>query len=210
MQRMLLAVLVTSLGVAGSVQAQRPQVVSSPSRWVLNGHSTAAFGTSVGDAELGDLKTSAGLGGGVRVGYMVSPRLMAYAGFDMAKQAINDADFSGDFGLTHLEAGARLSFPVRGSKAMPYVGVWAGRRSLSTTVDVVQTGGQADLSFSGLAAGVSGGMQYFLSPRLALDGGLSVGVGKMGNVKLAGQGRSLPAAGNTTTARLQFGANWYP
>ena len=49
-----------------------------------------------------------------------------------------------------------------------------------------------------------------MSPGLALDGGLSVGVGKMGNVKLDGQQRTLTGLGNTTTTRLQFGANWYP
>jgi hypothetical protein len=49
-----------------------------------------------------------------------------------------------------------------------------------------------------------------VSPRLALDGGLSVGVGKMGNIKVAGEKRNPPALDNTTTTRLQFGANWYP
>ena len=49
-----------------------------------------------------------------------------------------------------------------------------------------------------------------MSPKLALDGGLSVGVGKMGNIKVAGQKQVAPALDNTTTTRLQFGANWYP
>jgi hypothetical protein len=214
MQRMLVAVLVVSLGAVGSAQAQHPRPVHSPSRWVLNGHSVAALGTTVGLAGAGgtgDLKTAAGLGGGVEVGYLITPRLTAYAGFELAKQGIDVAGLGGDFGLTHLEAGARLSFPVRGNKAMPYVGAWVGRRSLSTTVDNFNTGGTSDLSVSGLAAGVRGGMQYFVSPKLALDGGLSVGIGKMGNVKIDGQRLTVPGdLKNTTTTRLQFGANWYP
>lgn len=211
MQRYILAVLAASFGLAGSAQAQRAHPVQLPtSRWVINGHSTAALGTSVSDGE-DNLNTSRGLGAGIEVGYRIMPRLLAYAGFDIAKQAIDVVGLDGDFGLTHLEAGARLSFPIQRSKMMPYLGAWVGRRSLSTTVDNFVTGASSDLSFSGLAIGASGGTQYFVSPKLALDAGLSVGVGKLGNVKVDGQrqegGEILH---NTTTTRIRFGANWYP
>jgi hypothetical protein len=210
MQRLVLAVLAASLGLAGSAHAQRPHAVRPPSsRFVLNGHSTAALGTSVGD-EFGSLNTSAGLGGGVEVGYLITPRLLAYAGLDIAKQAIDVVGLAGDFGLTHLEAGARLSFPIPHSKVMPSVGGWVGRRSLSTTVDNFDTGASSDLSFSGLGVGATGGVQVFVSPKLALDGGLSVGVGKMGNIKVDGQRQDWGTPDNTTTTRIKFGANWYP
>jgi hypothetical protein len=210
MQRFMLAVLAASLGLAASAHAQRPHAVRLPSsRWVLNGHSTAALGTSVGDAG-GSINTSSGLGGGIEVGYRVTPRLLAYAGFDLAKQAIDVTGLEGDFGLTHLEAGARLSFPIARSKAMPYLGLWAGRRSLSTTVDDFDTGTSSDLSMSGMAVGASGGVQVFVSPKLALDGGVSVGVGRMGNVKVDGQRQDWGTPDRTTTTRIRFGANWYP
>jgi len=209
MQRLLLAVLATALGFATTAHAQRPHAVRLPSRWVINGHSTAALGTSVGDAG-GSINTSTGLGGGVEVGYRVTPRLLAYAGFDLAKQAIDVAGLDGDFGLTHLEAGARLSFPIARSKAVPYLGLWAGRRSLSTTVDDFDTGTSSDLSMSGMAVGASGGVQVFVSPKLALDGGVSVGVGRMGNIKVDGQRQDWGTPDRTTTTRIRFGANWYP
>lgn len=211
MQRLVLAVLVASFGFTGSVYAQRPHPVAQPSsRWVINGHSTAALGTSVSD-QFDNLKTSSGLGAGIELGYRVTPRLLAYAGFDIAKQAIDVAGLDGNFGLTHLEAGARLSFPIPHSKVLPYLGAWVGWRSLSTTVDNFDTGVSSDLSFSGLALGGSGGMQLFLSPKLALDGGVSVGFGKLGNVKVDGQRQEGgDILNNTTTMRLRFGANWYP
>jgi hypothetical protein len=210
MQRLMLAVVAVALGLAAPAYAQRPHALRLPSsRWVLNGHSTAALGTSVGDAG-GSINTSSGLGGGVEVGYLVTPRLLAYAGFDLAKQAIDVAGLEGDFGLTHLEAGARLSFPIARSKAMPYVGLWAGRRSLSTTVDNFDTGASSDLSMSGMAVGASGGVQVFVSPKLALDGGVSVGVGRMGNIKVDGQKQDWGTPDRTTTTRIRFGANWYP
>ena len=210
MQRILLAALAASFGIAGSAHAQRQHAIRPPSsRWVINGHSTAAFGTSVGDAT-GSLNTSTGLGGGAEVGYLVTPRLLAYAGLDIAKQAIAVPGLEGDFGLTHLEAGARLSFPIARSKAMPYIGAWVGRRSLSSTVDNFDTGGTSSISLSGLALGASGGVQVFVSPKLALDGGLSLGVGKMGKVKVDGERQDWGTPDNTTTTRLRFGANWYP
>ena len=210
MQRLVLAVLAAALGLATPAHAQRPHAVRPPSsRWVINGHSTAALGTSVGDAG-GSINTSSGVGGGVEVGYLVTPRLLAYAGFDLAKQAIDVEGLEGDFGLTHLEAGARLSFPIARSKAMPYVGLWAGRRSLSTTVDNFVTGASSDLSMSGMALGASGGVQVFVSPKLALDGGVSVGIGRMGNIKVDGERQDWGTLDRTTTTRIRFGANWYP
>jgi outer membrane protein with beta-barrel domain len=203
MQRIITAVLAASLGLTAPVVAQT-------SHWVLNGHSTAALGTGVGD-DFGSINTSSGLGAGVEVGYRVTPRLVAYAGVDVAKQAIDVLGLDGDFGLTHIEAGARLSFPIPHSKSLlPYVGAWVGRRSLSTTVDNLDTGTSSDLSLSGLAVGASAGMQVFVSPKLALDGGLSLGVGKMGNVKVDGQKEDWGTPNNTTTTRIRFGANWYP
>lgn len=211
MQRVLLAVLVTSLG-AGTVQAQRPQVVRQPSRWVINGHSVAGLGTSVAPANGGgfEFKTSAGLGGGVQVGYMITPRLTAYAGYEIIKQAIDVVGLEGDFGLKHLEAGARLSFPVRNSRMMPYLGGWIGRRSLTSTLEDFETGQEADYSLSGLAGGVSGGIQYFLSPKLSLDGGLSFGLGKFSTEKVDGHQTEVPPVKSTTTTRVQFGASWRP
>jgi hypothetical protein len=210
MQRIILAVVAATLGFAGSASAQHSQQPVLPSsRWVLNGHSTAALGTSVGD-DFGSIDTHSGLGAGVEVGYRVTPRLLAYAGVDIAKQGINEVGLDGDFGLTHIEAGARLSFPITGSKLMPYIGGWVGRRSLTTTVDDFETETSSDLSLSGFGGGASGGVQFFVSPSLALDGGVSLGIGKMGNVKVDGHKEDWGTPNNTTTTRIRFGANWYP
>jgi len=210
MQRIILAVLATSFGLAGSAQAQRQHPVVRPAaRWVINGHSSMALGTSVTDA-FNEVKTSSGLGAGIEIGYRVTPRLLTYAGLEINKQPVDGFDLEGDFGLTHLEAGARLSFPMAHSKMMPYVGAWVGHRSLSTTVDDLDTGFSSHLSLSGLAAGASGGVQMFVSPKLALDGGLSIGIGKMGNIKFDGMKQITQNLDNTTTTRIRFGANWYP
>jgi hypothetical protein len=207
MQRIILAALVATFGLAGTAVAQRASFPSS--RWMLGGHSMAALGTSVGDA-FNSIDTRGGLGAGVEVGYLITPRLVAYAGVDIAKQPIDEFGLAGDFGLTHLEAGARLSFPVPRSKVLPYVGAWVGRRSLTTTVEDFENGTENDLSLSGIGFGGSAGVQVFVTPFLALDGGVSLGFGKMGNVKVDGQKEDWGTPDNTTTTRLKLGANWYP
>ena len=210
MQRIILAVLVASIGTVASAQAQRPHTTRLPSRFFINGHSVAAFGTSVTPEGWDALKTSTGLGGGVQIGYAITPRLTAYAGYEIAKQPVDMFGLEGDFGLSHLEAGAHLSFPVKNSRLSPYVGAWVGRRSLTSTLDDLDNGTSQDFSLSGMAAGVSGGMQYFLTPALALDGGVSLGMGKFGNVKIDHQRQIMPPIGNSTTMRVQFGASWHP
>jgi hypothetical protein len=210
MQRLVLAVLAASIGLAGSAHAQRPR---AGSRRAPAGCSTATRPPRSVPPSAMPAATStppAASAAASRWGYLVTPRLLAYAGFDLAKQAIDVTGLAGDFGLTHLEAGARLSFPIRHSKALPYLGLWAGRRSLSTTVDNIDTGASSRLSMSGMAVGGSGGVQMFVSPKLALDGGLSVGVGKLGNVKVDGQHQDWGTLDNSTTTRIRFGANWYP
>ena len=209
MQRFILSALAL-IGFAVPANAQRPHAIGTPSsRWVINGHSTAALGTTIGDAQ-GHITTSTGLGAGIEVGYRVTPRLLTYAGLDLAKQGIDVVGLTGDFALSHLEAGARLSFPVTRSKAVPYVGLWVGRRSLGSTREDLVTGTSSHLSMSGMAIGASGGVQLFMSPKLALDGGLSVGTGRLGTIKVDGQQQDWGTPDRSTTTRIRFGANWYP
>jgi hypothetical protein len=174
MQRTLLAVLVASMMGAVTAEAQRPHTVKPPARWVINGHSVAALGTSVTPEAGGfGLKTSSGIGGGVQVGYMITPRITAYAGYEIAKQAVDVTGLAGDFGLSHLEAGAHVSFPVRNSRVLPYVGGWVECGAHSTLEDF-DTGQAADYSLSA-SRRPERRMQYSSRPR-CLNGALSVGL----------------------------------
>jgi Outer membrane protein beta-barrel domain len=214
MQRKILAGLALAL-VAGvspaQGQGQRPRTVHLPSRWMFNAHSVAAFGASVTDpVELGTLRTGLGPGGGVQVGYAITPRLTAFASAEAAKQGSRTDGIIGDFKLTHLEVGARLGFPLRSESAMqPYLLATVGRRSLSTNLRDFE-GNTGRIALSGLTVGVGGGVQYFLSPHLALDGGVNVGFGRFGGT-LSENGFSVPVPKleRTTIARILFGVNWY-
>ena len=211
MRRMILIALVAALAGASAAEAQRPRTIELPSRWMLNAHTVAAFGTSVQDPlAIQTLKTGLGGGGGVLVGYAITPRLTAFAGADVVKQGSRTPGLVGHFKLTHLELGARMSFPLRGSsRVLPYAMASAGRRSLSTTV-VDLAGNTARIGLSGLTLGVGGGAQYFLSPALALDGGVNVGFGTFGgDVVVNGQRFPVPDLEGSTVTRVLLGVNWY-
>jgi hypothetical protein len=211
MKRMLLAGLALALAGTSTAQAQRARAVQLPARWMLNAHSVAAFGASVTDpGELGTLRTGLGPGGGFQVGYAITPRLTAFAGVEAAKQGSRTDGIVGDFKLTHIEAGARMTFPLRGeSRVLPYAMATVGRRSLSTNLrDLLGNTGRIGLN--GLTVGLGGGLQYFLSPQLALDGGVNVGFGRFGGT-LTDNGVSVPVPRleRTTIMRVMFGVNWY-
>jgi hypothetical protein len=210
MQRQILVALAVLAAGAGTAEAQRPQAVRLPSRWMLNAHTVAAFGASVNEpTQLGTLRTGLGPGGGFQVGYAITPRLTAFAGVEAAKQGSRTDGIVGHFRLTHIEVGARMSFPLRDSRVLPYAMATVGRRSLSTTLRDF-AGNTGGIGLSGLTAGVGGGMQYFLSPTLALDGGLSVGFGRFGgHLTENGVKYDVPRLDATTVMRLTAGVNWY-
>ena len=222
MRIMFIALLLPTVGVGTvAAQAHRPGAGAAlhapaspqPTGFMLNAHTVAAFGTSAGDAtQLDDhpITTGIGPGGGVQVGYAFNRTVMVFASADIAKQSSTRQDLPGNLGLTHVDLGARVNVPVHSSRVLPYAMASVERRSLGTNVEDDVTGAETKVSFSGFSLGVGGGVQYFMSPKLALDAGVSVGFGKLGTLKVDGQKEQTPQLNNSTTARLLFGMNWYP
>ncbi|HYC33109.1 MAG TPA: outer membrane beta-barrel protein [Gemmatimonadales bacterium] len=212
MTRTILAGLAAALlAGSGTAHAQRPQATRLPTRWMLNAHTVAAFGTTVRDPlAITTLRTGLGAGGGLTVGYLLTPHLTAFASADVTKQSSRTIGLVGDFRLTHIEAGARVSLPVRSApNLVPYALAAVGRRSLGTTV-VDLEGNTAKIGLSGMTVGLGAGAQYFLSPALALDAGATLGLGTFGgSVTINGVKTPVPDLQRSTVTRLMFGVSWY-
>lgn len=191
-------------------QHQAPRTLSAPAGLMIGAHTTAALGTTIRPSgEVTPFETAPGVGGGVRVGYAFTPRLMAWAGADVVKQGEESFGTTGSFALTHVEAGARYSFPIPRQRFRPYVTASIAHRALGTTAVDEVSGEQADLAFTGTSFGAGAGVEYFLSPTMAIDGGVALSTGQLGTFKLDGQRLDLPVEGSTS-ARLMAGLNWYP
>ena len=196
-------------GGAAHKEATRSAEPSGHSGFMLGAYALTAPGVTIegtGDTD-GKVETNFGAGAGIQVGYAFSPRFMLFSDLDVAKQGSTMDGAEGSFGLVHFDIGGRMSFPTTGQQLVPYVMAAIGGRAVGATVD--DGIDSYKMSISGASFSAGGGMQYFLSPKLALDGGVSLGFGKFDKQKIRGHKEDLEV-NNSLSTRVKMGVNWYP
>ncbi|MGH7467430.1 MAG: outer membrane protein [Longimicrobiales bacterium] len=204
-----------ALLVATSAQGQKARLAPLPvpqnEGLMLSGLTVVASGITIqGPGMRGQIKTNLGTGAGVQVGYGFTPRIMIFAGADVAKQSTTYAGIDGDFGLAHLELGGRMVFPQPGKRMLPYVVALVGTRALAASSD--NQGVSVTLRLSGTELGAGGGFLYALTPSLAIDAGVNAVRGKFGKAVLSGDMSSEATVdvNSTTNLRLKVGFSWHP
>ena len=177
--------------------------------FMLGVYTMAAPGVSLtGDDVDGTFKTDLGPGGGVMVGYGFNRTFSGFASVDVAKQGMS-GDVAGNFGLRHIELGARANLPYGSDATVPYLTASYGRRALGARVTDDFEGTEYDMRLSGGMFGVGGGLEHVISPTLAVDGGLTVAFGRFSHGDIDGESSSL-AVNGTTSIRLRLGMTWRP
>ena len=182
---------------------------------VLGAHTIAAPGVAItGEDVDGTFNTTFGGGAGVMVGYEFTPTFSAFASLDVAKQGSGESGLAGSFGLWHFEVGGRANFPLDNPRTVPYVSASVGRRSLGARLTEEIEDGDGDVEeydwgASGLMFGLGGGVQHYLSPRLALDGGVELAFGSFSHIDDDGTPRTIQVNGSKSV-RLRFGVTWRP
>ena len=165
----------------------------------LGGHGIAY--ENAGDAEGGGL--------GLRAGYGFSDRFTLYLGIEGAGvkggRGFEGLEANDDYGLVYLELGSRFHFR-RGRQLVPYADL---------AVSVIGVGyegtgsyAQDDITYGGAGLSLGGGVLYFLSETIALDGGLSFTPGSLMEVDIDGRTEDVDIA--LTGARLHVGITLYP
>jgi hypothetical protein len=177
----------------------------------LGVHTIAATGISISAAEFdGAFETKLGPGAGVTAGYGFNRTFSAFVSFDVAKQRTSaDVEPAGTFGLVHFVVGGRANLPLGSATTVPYLSASVGRRAVGARVTIEEIGESFDMSFSGTMLGLGGGIQRFISPTLALDGGVDLGFGKLDNAE-AGENKTTIAANGSTSVRFRIGMTWRP
>ena len=196
------------VGVAATASVAGAQL--SAQGLSVNARLGYATGYSVsGDDFDGDeLKTDGGILGGLGIGYAFTPMFGLYANMDVAKQASSTEGLDGDFGVAYFEFGTRINLTMlQSAKFLPYINAAYMSRAMGADIDFGGETERFELNGSGFSIG--GGAQYRISPRLAFDGGVQVGMGKFDEGELGGEKESLDLD-NTTTTRIHFGINWFP
>jgi hypothetical protein len=167
----------------------------------------ALNGTSIKAED--DPETDKGSGATLQLGYGFN---RSFTGFiDLSGVTLDGDQGDGDVTLGQAFLGGRFNIGTSDKRWIPYLDAGLGARILEQKdVQFCNPGcTTSDVSFSGGAFFLGGGLSFYMTRSLALTGGLHWGVGEFSDVKVDNVTVSGFEA-DATTARLNLGITWYP
>ena len=195
-----IALLATALSLPAAAQAQTG-LDPSNTRGVFIEARTGGHGV----AYKGD-RDGTGAGLGLRLGYGFSDLFTAYAGVDVAYISEGDG-FEGlpegdRYGLIYIDLGGRFHFR-REHRWVPFLEASGSIVGLGfDTADGLED------SYGGLSFTAGGGLLYFATPNLALEGAASMTAGSLLERELAGESEDVDIG--VAGIRLHIGVAYYP
>lgn len=157
------------------------------------GGTVRAHGMGYSDS---DSDTFSGGGGDLTLGYGLSPTLTLYA---QLSGSAGTGDAAYDLALGSLGLGGRYHVGGGRARVVPFVGAAAQFQTATFSASGIS------LDYTGPAGEVEGGLLYFLSPSLAVSGGVSAAFASL-SAEAAGETDTISA----TTVRLGVGLTWQP
>jgi opacity protein-like surface antigen len=164
-------------------------------------------GSSIRFDDADEIESGGGISAQIGWGFTKNFALL----FDLSGAAISTD--VGDVGLGHAELGARWHFANEARALVPFLEVgFAGRAVVQDDMLYYDDFGNpysGDFSLSGTGVSFGGGLQYHVTPTMALGASLKWSVGDFTTVTLddvSVDGLDMGA----TTARLNLGFTWYP
>ena len=171
--------------------------------FTLGGHLQAASLT----VEDGDPDGGGGLG--IRAGYGFNRLLTAYLEVDGIAFDVENPELDGEWGMAHVDLGVRFNFANSLRAWVPFLEAAVGGRAVTVEDGRVNGTNVGEVSFSGSAFSLGGGIGFFLSEKVALETVLKFTGGEftqidVGNVSV--DGLDLDAS----SFRFKFGVAWWP
>jgi hypothetical protein len=209
------AAMATEAGAQRTTSATKatkaPTAKERTNKWVFGAHTIATPGVSITgpDFEEWPFSTTMGGGLGIMAGYELNRTVTAFASLDVAKQNSGVSWMQGSFGLVHAELGVRAQLSQTNAQSKPYLMAAIGKRAIGARITDFDEDEVYDLSFSGTMLSFGGGLQYLLSPKLSLDGGVELGLGTFDHYDSDGDIGSL-SANASTSIRVRAGVVWRP
>ncbi|MFC1660940.1 outer membrane beta-barrel protein [Gemmatimonadota bacterium] len=158
----------------------------------------------------GDDAADEGGGAGIRIGYGFNRIVTLFAELDGAVISVKDAEnLSGDWGMAHVDLGARFHFANSLRRWVPYLEAALGFRSVGVDDAIVSTEATESVSFNGGSFSLGGGLGLYLTQTFALDFGLKVTSGEFTEVDL-GNVAVTNLDIDATSTRFSLGIVWWP
>lgn len=202
MKKLLLLPLVAGSLLVSSAAGAQDAAPSKTTGFLLGAHLNASS-LNISPDE-GEDETYSGGGLGFTIGYGFSNLLTLYLNVDGAALE-DDGD---EFTLGQADLGARFSFGGGARRLVPYLDVALSGISAQ---DEIETGeGDVDIELRGGAFTFGGGLEYFFSPRFALDAGLKISVGSFTEAEIDGETIDDLDDNTATTARINIGVSFRP
>jgi hypothetical protein len=196
---------------AAKPAAKAPAQQKRANKWVFGAHTIAAPGVSITGPDFQEWPVSTTMGGGLGVmaGYEINRAVTAFGSLDVARQNSGVNWMEGSFGLVHFELGVRAKLSQTNPQMTPYALAAVGRRALGSRIYDFDENESYDLSFSGMMLSFGGGLEYRLSPKVSMDGGLELGIGTLNQVNSDGDVGTV-SANTSTSIRVRAGVVWRP
>ncbi|HLL84774.1 MAG TPA: outer membrane beta-barrel protein [Longimicrobium sp.] len=111
----------------------------------------------------------------------------------------------GSLGLGHADLAGRFSLANPATALVPYLEL--GVTSIALVEDEES---DEDVTISGTGFTGAAGLNYFFSPKLALDANLRFTMGELDTFKVGGNSQTIDEGVDATTARINIGISWFP
>ena len=206
MKKTIVSMAAAAVLLAGAGQAAA-QERSSTRGLLLGAHVNA---TAIQLDEDGGTDAENGIGGGLILGFGFSEQFSLFLRGDGASiSEDSDTGEDGSFTLVNLDLGGRYTFGTTAAALRPYAE--AGFSGTGLGFERPDGTQSADAVFSGAGLFLGGGLEYFFTPKAALNVGLAVGKGRFTAVTVdGGEAEDLDEDQDFTTSRLSIGVSFRP
>ena len=167
------------------------------------------FHLSGASLKVGDDERSNAGGGGILVGYGVNRTIMIFAQFDGAEFDVQNTDVEGKWTMGHGDLGVRFHFANSLRRWVPYLQAALSGRVVSVSDATVNQQAETEVSLTGGAFTLGGGLLVYLKQTLALDLQVAWSGGDFTEVSVGNltvSGLNLEAQ----SSRFNVGLSWWP